>query len=120
MKKSVKSITSLLLMATMVVLVLAGGSCGSPGFPSSVEKKLDRLLSVIMEQSGIPGAVAGIWVPGEGTWVRAVGKSDVKSGTKEAMDYRFRIGSITKTFTATVVLQLADEGKLSLDDKLDK
>ena len=46
--------------------------------------------------------------------------ADLREGTAEQPDLRFRIGSITKTFTATVILQLADEGKLGLDDKLEK
>lgn len=61
-----------------------------------------------------------LWVPGRGSWVRASGKADISTGTPEESSYRFRIGSITKTFTATVILQLAEEGKVSLDDKLEK
>ena len=35
-------------------------------------------------------------------------------------DFRFRIGSVTKTFTATVILQLAGENRLNLDDSIEK
>ncbi|WP_328993971.1 beta-lactamase family protein [Kribbella sp. NBC_01245] len=55
-----------------------------------------------------------------GTWRGASGVAEL--GTAKPVDPAgsFRIGSVTKTFTATVVLQLAGEGMLSLDDKLDR
>jgi D-alanyl-D-alanine carboxypeptidase len=110
----------LLLALVMALASVTCVSCGTPRFPADIETKLDKLLSVLMEQNGIPGAVAGVWVPGRGTWVKAAGEADIDAGTPEQADNRFRIGSITKAFTATVVLQLADEGKLSLDDVLDQ
>jgi D-alanyl-D-alanine carboxypeptidase len=120
MRKSLKCCTAGAVAAVMVVMAIFCGSCGAGRFPVSVEKKLDRLLSVMMEQYQIPGAVAGAWVPGRGAWVKSAGKADVRAGTGEQADLRFRIGSITKTFTATVILQLVEEGKLSLGDKLEK
>jgi len=88
--------------------------------PSGVTDKLDRLVSALMEQNNIPGAIAGVWVNGEGAWIKAAGIADLQEGTAEQADLHFRIGSITKTFTATVILQLVDEGKLSLGDKLEE
>ena len=107
-------------MIWLVTVVLTCGSCKNSELPSSTVEKLDQLLSLMMEQNNIPGAIAGVWVQKEGSWVKAAGTSDIETGTAEETDYRFRIGSITKTFVTTVVLQLADEGKLSLDDKLEK
>jgi D-alanyl-D-alanine carboxypeptidase len=72
----------------------------------------------VMVQGKLPGAVAGVWVPGEGSWVVATGVADFKDATMMKVADKFRIASITKTFTATMVLQLVDEGKVSLDDKL--
>ena len=69
--------------------------------------------------AGAPGAVVGVWVPGHGTWVRAQGVGDVGTGAPITTADTVRIASITKTFTATVVLQLVDEGKLRLDDVLE-
>ncbi len=120
MKRVYKSAAVLLLVGAMVAAALACGSCGSPRFARDVEEKLDRLLAVTMEQNGIPGAVAGVWVPGKGTWVKAAGKADVKTAEDVKDNYRFRIGSITKPFSVTVILQLVEEGKLGLENKLDK
>ncbi|MEV4441042.1 serine hydrolase domain-containing protein [Streptomyces sp. NPDC049577] len=51
----------------------------------------------------------------DGKWQGASGAADVQSGRAAKGDERFRAGSITKTFTAAVVLQLVHEGKLDLD-----
>ncbi|RKH18269.1 class A beta-lactamase-related serine hydrolase [Corallococcus praedator] len=69
--------------------------------------------------SGLPdGEVTGALVRvdgAEGRWIGASGVADVRTGAPVRADARFRIGSMTKTFTATVVLQLAAERRLDLD-----
>lgn len=73
-----------------------------------------------MSANDIPGAVVGIWVPGEGTLILEKGEADIGTGRAVKQTDQFRIGSNTKTFTNTVLLQLVDEGKVSLDDTLDR
>lgn len=68
----------------------------------------------------VPGAVVGVWDPKLGFMLRGFGRSDIAANKPMAADDKFRIGSNTKTFVITVLLQLADEGKLRLDDTLDK
>ena len=51
---------------------------------------------------------------------KAMGQADMEWNIPNAIDTRFQIGSITKQFTAASILQLAEQGKLSLDDKLSK
>lgn len=51
---------------------------------------------------------------------KAMGYSDVDKKIKNTLDTKYEIGSCTKQFTATAVAKLADEGKLSLDDKISK
>ena len=62
----------------------------------------------------------GVWVPGEGEYVVARGKANLKTGEERNIDDPSRIGSITKTFVATAILQLVEEGRLSKTDKLAK
>lgn len=59
-------------------------------------------------------------MPGEGEYVVARGKANLETGEERDVDDPFRIGSITKTFVATAILQLVDEGKLSKSDRLAK
>lgn len=73
-----------------------------------------------MTEHGIPGIIVGIWEPGRKPWVQATGKAEVETDTDIRSADKVRIASITKTFVATVILQLVDEGRLSLDDKLDQ
>ena len=56
----------------------------------------------------------------EGRYVRAVGVADKATGAPMKADFYSRIGSLTKTFTVTGVLQLADQAKLGLDDPIGK
>jgi D-alanyl-D-alanine carboxypeptidase len=97
-----------------------GDGQGDSGFSNDKVRRLDRAIAKQMRDKNLPGVVVGVWVPGEGEYVVARGKANLKTGEKRALDDPFRIGSITKTFTATAVLQLVDEGKLSKSDKLSK
>jgi len=101
--------------------ILSLPSCSSdPSFPADQVKQMDAVVTVAMSTYNIPGVIAAVWIPGKGTWIKGFGLANKSTG--EAMDpsMLFRIGSLTKSFTATVILQLVDEGKLSLDDTLDK
>jgi len=88
--------------------------------PKDASGKIDKLFSEYMEKYNAPGSLVGIWVPGKGVHVKAYGTSDIATGRKAKATDRFRIGSNTKTMTATVILQLVEEGLISLDDKLSK
>ncbi|GGZ58345.1 D-alanyl-D-alanine carboxypeptidase [Streptomyces inusitatus] len=70
-------------------------------------------------KSGLPG-VTGQARDAKGVWKGASGVGNLKTGKARGKDDRFRIGSITKTFVATVLLQLEAEGKLDLDDTVEK
>ncbi|MBK8568048.1 MAG: beta-lactamase family protein [Saprospiraceae bacterium] len=65
-----------------------------------------------------PGAILLLQRQGEPLWVGASGSSNLEHQTPMRTNTPFRVGSITKTFVATAVLYLVEEGKLSLDDKL--
>jgi D-alanyl-D-alanine carboxypeptidase len=121
--------------ATAVVLVATSG-CGdesapppssTTGPPSSSEaakpmtdalaQRLDAAVDQAMTAASVPGAIIGIWGP-DGTYVRAFGVADKSTRDPMRTDFYSRIGSVTKTFTVTAVLQLADQGKLGLDDPI--
>ncbi|MFD8174194.1 MULTISPECIES: serine hydrolase [unclassified Streptomyces] len=68
---------------------------------------------------GVPGVTATAR-DGHRTWSRTEGVGDLGTGEPRSERDRYRVGSITKTFVATVVLQLEAEGRLSLDDTVDE
>ena len=71
---------------------------------------LQKIVDKHLALTGAPGALVGVWTPNRGTWVRAQGVADVETGATLEQADRVRIGSITKTFIATLILQLADAG----------
>jgi D-alanyl-D-alanine carboxypeptidase len=80
---------------------------------------LQQTLDQSRESIGVPGAVAFVERPDGTTWHGVSGLSDLQSLKEMTPDLKFRIASITKTFTAAVTLQLVDEHTLSLDDTLE-
>jgi D-alanyl-D-alanine carboxypeptidase len=100
--------------------VSQGSGQGGSGFSDDTVRRLDAAIAKQMQENDLPGVVVGVWVPGEGEYVVARGKANLKTGEKRDLDDPFRIGSITKTFVATAILQLVDKGKLSKADKLAK
>ena len=83
----------------------------------ALAKRLDTAVNQAMTTAAIPGAIIGIWGP-DGSYVRGFGVADKTTREQMKTDFYSRIGSVTKTFTVTAVLQLADQGKLGLDDPI--
>jgi D-alanyl-D-alanine carboxypeptidase len=84
-----------------------------------VAHRLDGAITDAMNAAGVPGAIVGLWGP-DGQYVKAFGVADRAAGDPMKIDMFHRIGSVTKTFTVTAVLQLVDQGKLRLDDPIAK
>lgn len=64
---------------------------------------------------GIPGLSAAVATRDSVVWTGVAGLADIRGGVPVTSDMLFGIGSITKTFVAVVILQLAEEGRLDLD-----
>jgi CubicO group peptidase (beta-lactamase class C family) len=75
--------------------------------------RLERLA----EQAGVAGAVLGICADGEQT-IAPYGVLSRTTGVEVTADSVFHIGSITKPWTATMIVQLVDEGRLTLDQEV--
>ena len=90
--------------------------------PFSREKiaQLEKELENIMMATGAKGISASVGVPDNGTWCSAQGITGNTSKEKITSDLQFYAGSIGKIFTATVILKLTEEGKLSLESPIAK
>jgi D-alanyl-D-alanine carboxypeptidase len=80
--------------------------------------QLQRLLDTVV-RAGAPGIVAYVR-DRHGTWLGASGFAVFKPKMRMRPNLRFRVGSVTKTFTAAIVLQLVGEGKLRLNDSVER
>ncbi|GGX34960.1 serine hydrolase domain-containing protein [Streptomyces lomondensis] len=76
-------------------------------------------LRDLVEKGGLPGVAAKVR-DSEGSWFAEAGHADTGTGRKRSPGDHFRGASITKTFVATVLLQLEAEGRLSLDDTVER
>jgi D-alanyl-D-alanine carboxypeptidase len=97
--------------------VCAAALAAAPAAPARADK-LDRELARLTH-TGAPGAVVFVR-RGAHTRILADGYADRATRRPMRARDRFRIGSVTKTFTATVILQLAGERRLSLDDTVER
>jgi D-alanyl-D-alanine carboxypeptidase len=104
----------------------ACGRSGSPvhdprgGFDPAAARRLQGTLDRVRRDQELPGAAAAIVVPGECESVGASWLADVRTREPVRADTLFEVGSITKTFTAALVLKLAEDGVLGLDDRLSR
>lgn len=87
--------------------------------PAELKARLDALLAASFPADG-PGATMIVTRGGRVVYAGASGLADVQSRTPLTADSVIRLGSITKQFTAAVILQLVGEGKVSLDDPVSR
>ena len=119
-------IISALVSIVLLFVLLVGCATIDPAMKQQADNKTiishyEELTDTLIKSSKVPGFIVGIWAPDRNlTWIKAKGKASIASGDLMKDDYQFRIGSLTKTFTYTILLQLVDEKLLSLEDKLSK
>jgi len=104
-------------------LLLSCAVTAGDGRNSEIEKKNAADVDVLFHataQGRYPGAAVGIIRDGQPVLMKGYGLSDVEKGTPITSSTIFRIGSLTKSFTAIAILQLEDNGKLRLDDPVAK
>ncbi len=104
--------------ATVISRVQNPESLTAP-LPTDLAAKLQAAAAEGFKQAATPGAVVAVRTP-EGTWVSTFGKADPSTGKRMERGVHTRIGSVTKTFTGTVIMQLVEQGLISLDDPISK
>jgi CubicO group peptidase (beta-lactamase class C family) len=86
--------------------------------PEALRADLVRKLRAAQAEQRLPSIAASVFHGGDIVWQDSIGLADVEAGRATSPETQYRIGSITKTFTAVGILQLRDAGELSLDDAL--
>jgi D-alanyl-D-alanine carboxypeptidase len=90
----------------------------APPIDPALAARLQRILDQTVADGLIPGAVVAVILPGNQTWSGASGVADRSRRIAITPDTHMRIASISKIYTAVVILQLAEEGRLDLDAPL--
>ncbi|MCL7364875.1 serine hydrolase domain-containing protein [Streptomyces ardesiacus] len=115
------------LLALVTATVLAGvpaatarASGSATGDDCGGREQTRRALRVLTDHDGIAGAAVLVTDPAAerpcGRWTESAGRADLRTGRPMTATDRLRVGSVTKTFTAALVLQLVAEHRLSLDE----
>jgi D-alanyl-D-alanine carboxypeptidase len=107
--------------AVAALAILATGLASSPyaaAEPVDWVIQLDQVIPDGMQEASVPGVIVGVWQPGQPSYARAFGVRDTRTGESMTTDLYMRIGSVSKTFITTGVLQLVDQGRVGLDDPI--
>lgn len=115
-------------MKKTAALALTAALVFGPAAPANAESAMLPVNRAGLERTiaGLPSAIATYAqvrvddVDDAQDWAGASGVRDRRTGAESTVDARFRIGSVTKVFNAAIVLQLVDEGRLSLDDTVQR
>ncbi|MDX3615782.1 serine hydrolase domain-containing protein [Streptomyces europaeiscabiei] len=112
-----------LMAVTAVTAAVALAAPAVAAVPTGASAGGDHRATWKAMDANVKDGVVGIAVQARdehGVWKATSGVGDLTTGEPRSARDHFRVGSITKTFVSTVLLQLEAEGRLSLDDKVDK
>ncbi|MER7175858.1 serine hydrolase domain-containing protein [Streptomyces mesophilus] len=113
------SIAAMVMVASPAVSVAVSADPTASADSRTTNDAVQRVLDRAVSEGGAPGILAEV-KNGSSRWFGSSGVADTSTNRKPVSYDRYRIGSTTKTFTATVLLQLVGEGRLSLDDSVEK
>lgn len=102
-------------LTTILLLIF-----GQVGFSQTFDKtKLDNYFNTLEENNKLMGSIA-VSQNGEIIYTKSIGLADVENEVKATANHTYRIGSISKSFTAVLVLKAMEEKKLDLHQPIDK
>ena len=115
-------VTRLTSPSPVVALVLVAGmaSLASAGIGAQEPARIDRFLRSYVDSNRIGGAVVLVLRDGKVVYERGVGWADREAQRPMTADAIFRIASMSKPITSVAILQLAEAGKLSIDDPVSR
>ena len=105
------------LSLVLLIVGLMQSAALAQSMASFDKQKLDTYMEKLDEENKMMGSLT-IDSAGKTVYHKGVGFKHLEKEVRPNMETKYRIGSITKTYTATMMMQLADEGKLSLSRKL--
>jgi CubicO group peptidase (beta-lactamase class C family) len=107
-------------IAATVVSALLGSTVQAQTSDKSLAASIDKAAAAAVATGESPGLQVAVIKEGKPVLVKGYGSANLEQHVPVSNDSVFRVGSVTKQFTATALLLLAEEGKVSLQDKLSK
>ncbi len=104
----------------LFVAMLASAAMAQATLSEAQRAQIDSNVAAVLANTGAPGASIAVVQEGKIVYERAYGSARLSPSTPASTTMRFSIGSVSKQFTATAILLLAEEKRLSLDDKVAK
>ncbi len=103
---------------SLMVVSLSAALASQDTLPPETRTAIDKAAAEILAKSGAPSASVAVVKDGAIAYVRAYGLAHLNPAVPATPEMRYSIGSVSKQFTAATILMLAEEGKLSLEDKV--
>ena len=104
----------------LVLLVMVSSSSAQTDLSAELRSHIDDVVHKVLATTGVPSASLALVKDGKVAYLQAYGDARLDPPTPANSAMRYSIGSISKQFTAAAILMLAEEGKLSLDDPVQK
>lgn len=140
-RHGIKAKSNLVILSAMLLGALLAGACRpvtappagtapvtgaeeaaatAPELDAATTAKVDALVKAQMDELGVPGVAVGIVKDGTVVYAKGFGVTKRKGGAPVTPGTVFQLSSISKTFTATAILQLVEQGKVDLDAPVTK
>ena len=104
----------------LVVLLMSITAASGNDMNDILAKRIDAVFEPVYNNPNEPGAAVIVFQGKETIYSRCFGLADLETRTPVTLETNFCIASVSKQFSAVALLQLAEEGKLSLNDPLSK
>ncbi len=108
------------IVIALAIAVPVARQASVPAELGAALEQIDALAAQTQRDGGIGGLTIGVISGGKLAWTRSYGSSDAESKRPASADTVYRIGSITKQFTALMLLQLVEQGKVGLTDPVER
>jgi CubicO group peptidase (beta-lactamase class C family) len=108
------------ILAGAILLSCAAGRPIAAQLPANLEEKVDALVRAEMQRQRIPGLSLGVYRDGKIAKAEGYGLADLEWDAAVKPDTLFQSGSVGKQFTATAIMMLVEQGKVGLDDSIQK
>ncbi|HXY11128.1 MAG TPA: serine hydrolase domain-containing protein [Terriglobales bacterium] len=108
------------LLRPILVVTVAGFAMAQAQAPADLRQAIDKIVGDALANTDVPSVSVAVVKDGQVVYLKAYGEARVEPRLEAKPEMRYSIGSISKQFTASAILLLAEQGKLSLDDKVAK